>query len=368
MTDLKVGLIGLGGVCAAVHWPGLSRIPGVRISALCDADGELLGQRGLQWQVGRLYDDAVQMLDQGDLDAVAVATPNDAHPGLVEAALAAGCHVLCEKPLALNSELARGMYLKALASGLRHMTAFTYRFVPAMRYLRHLVQVGDLGAPRHARFQRLQDWGEGAIGWRQYRERAGTGELGDMGIHRIDLAEGLLGPLTHVTSSMRQLVARERTSSGEVCPAQDVEDWVAWIAETESGATAVFEMGKLSKGHGPYGDHDLAEINGSEASAAYQLHAPHQILFARRGDPYVSKPVPAEYLVQEGSPRDPLEGDPTVTFRYDQAWEFVQAIRDGRECQPSFYDGWRAQTVADTIFRAAEARRWLEVPTCPRDG
>jgi len=365
MADLKVGLIGVGTVCGQVHWPGLSRIPGVEVAALCDPDPELLARRGQQWGVARQFADAAQMLATEELDAVTVATPNREHPVLVSAALAAGCHVLCEKPLGLDSGVAEAMYREAAASGLCHMTAFTYRFVPAMRYLQHLVQRGDLGVPRHARFQRLQDWGEGPIGWRQYRDRAGTGELGDMGIHRIDLAEGLLGSISQVTSSMRQVVPRDRTAEGEACPAQDVEDWVAWIAETGSGATAVFEMGKLTKGRGPAGDHDLAEINGSEASAAYQLHTPHQILFGRRGEPYGVREVPDEFLRLQGSPRDPSEGEPTTTFRYDQAWEFVRAIREQRPCCPSFYEGWRAQTVADAIVTAARARTWVEVPECP---
>ena len=81
------------------------------------------------------------------------------------------------------------------------MTAFTYRFVPALNYIRHLVQSGEMGTIRHARFQRLQDWGERAIGWRQYKDQAGSGELGDMGIHRIDFAEDLLGPITSLCAS-----------------------------------------------------------------------------------------------------------------------------------------------------------------------
>jgi len=140
---------------------------------------------------------------------------------------------------------------------------------------------------------------------------------------------------------------------------------VAWIAEFESGATGVFEMGKLTKGRGPDSGHDLAELNGSEASAVYQLHTPHQVLFARRGEPYQPCPVPEEFLKRPGSPRDPGEGDPLQTFRFDQAWEFVSAIREGRECLPSFYHGMRAQAVADAILEAAASRRWVEVPACP---
>jgi predicted dehydrogenase len=256
------------------------------------------------------------------------------------------------------------IYNAAKQAGVVHMMAFTYRFVPGMNFLRHLVHSGELGEIRHARFQRLQDWGEFAIGWRQYKEMAGSGELGDMGIHRIDFAQDLLGPIVAVCGAARQLAQRDRTRDGQTAPPQDVEDWVAWIAEFERGATGVFEMGKLTKGYGPDGGHDLAEINGTKASAVYRLHTPHEVLFAKagRGEAYRTIPVPEEFLKRPGSPRTPREGDPVRTFRYDQAWEFVSAIREGRDATPSFYDGMRAQAVADTILRAAAERRWLDVP------
>lgn len=361
---VRVGLVGVGGVCGAVHYPGLARIGGVEIVALCDADGEQLARRCQEWSVPRGFTDYGGFLTAG-LDAVVIATPNDQHRRLIEGALAAGCHVLCEKPLGMNLAETVAIYRSAAASRRRHMTAFTYRFAPGMAYLRHLVVSGVLGQIRHARIQRLQDWGEASIGWRQYRERAGLGELGDMGIHRIDYAEDLLGPIRSVCGAMKQLVPRDRTRDGQACPPQDVEDWVAWIAEFQSGATCVFEMGKLSKGRGPGGDHDVAELNGTEASAIYQLHAPHEILFGQRGEPYRVLPVPRELLARPGSPRDPKEGDPVRTFRYDQAWEFISAIREGRECVPSFYHGMRAQAVAEAIIRADRERRWVEVPDVP---
>ena len=154
----------------------------------------------------------------------------------------------------------REIYARGKASGRRHMTAFTYRFVPAMNYIRHLVQTGALGAIRHARFQRLQDWGECAIGWRQYKSQAGSGELGDMGIHRLDFAEDLLGPIEAVCGAAKQLVPRDRTREGQPCPPQDVEDWIAWIAEFASGTTGVFEMGKLSQGLRPQGRPRLGRV------------------------------------------------------------------------------------------------------------
>ena len=359
---LRVGLVGTGGVCDQVHYPGFSRIPGVEVAALVEADPDLLASRLRGWEVAEGYPTLTEALQKAELDAVAIATPNNLHRDFIEEALGAGCHVLCEKPLGMNYEEARRIYEMAAGSGRRHMTAFTYRFVPGMTYLKHLVDAGELGKIMHARFQRLQDWGEHAIGWRQYKDRAGSGELGDMGIHRIDFAEHLLGPIRSVCAHMKQLARRDRTEAGQPCPPQDVEDWVAWIAEFESGATAVFEMGKLTKGHGPQGDHDLAELNGTRASGAYRLHTPYEIQLGKRRSPYTSVPVPERFLKRPGSPRDPSEGVPTTVFRYDQAWEFVSAIREGRECVPSFHHGMRAQLVADMVVKAARERRWVDVP------
>ncbi|MEE3257798.1 MAG: Gfo/Idh/MocA family oxidoreductase [Candidatus Latescibacterota bacterium] len=362
---LRVGLVGVGGVCAAVHYPGYQLIEGVEIAGICEPGDALRQQRQADWGIAAAFGRLDELLSEVKPDAVSIATPNIYHQELIFAALDAGCHVICEKPLGMNFAQTQEIYARGKASGQRHMTAFTYRFVPAMNYIRHLVQSGALGPIRHARFQRLQDWGERAIGWRQYRDQAGSGELGDMGIHRLDFAEDLLGPIAAVCGHAKQLVSRELTKDGDPCPPQDVEDWIAWIAEFESGTTGVFEMGKLSKGHGPKGDHDQAELNGTEASAVYQLHNPHEILFAPRGEPYQSQPVPEEFLKRPGAPRDPSVGDPVVTFRYDQAWEFVSAIRAARDCVPSFYHGMRAQAVADSILEAAATRRWVDIPDCP---
>ncbi len=358
---LRVGLVGVGGVCGAVHYPGFSRIPGVEIAGLCEPSDALRQARAKEWDIAASFAEIGEFLAEVQPDAVAIATPNVYHRELILQALEAGCHVMCEKPLGMDYAETRLIYEAAKRSGLRHMTAFTYRFVPALNYIRHLVHSGELGTIRHARFQRLQDWGERAIGWRQYKDQAGSGELGDMGIHRIDFAEDLLGPIVSLCASSRQLVARDQTTDGAACRPQDVEDWVAWIVDFAGGTTGVFEMGKLSKGFGPGGDHDQAELNGTEGSVVYRLHAPHEILFGRRGEPYEVRPVPEAFLKRHRSPRDPHEGDPVRTFRYDQAWEFVSAIREGRDCQPSFFHGMRAQAVADAVLQAAAERRWVDV-------
>src|SRR5207247_10386558 len=111
----------------------------------------------------------------------------------------------------------RAMYEAAQAAGKVHMTAFTYRFAPAMRYLRHLVKSGALGTPRHFRSQRFLDWPETSWGWRQYKDRAGAGDLYDMTIHRIDFALALLEPLRRVCGHVARFTPCDRAPDGSTC-------------------------------------------------------------------------------------------------------------------------------------------------------
>jgi predicted dehydrogenase len=243
------------------------------------------------------------------------------------------------------------------------MTAFTYRFVPAMRYLKHLVSRGDLGRPLHFRAQRFQDWHVHSLGWRQYRDKAGSGELGDMASHRIDYGRWLMGEIKSVCGLMKQIVPRDRTpTDGKPVPPSDTDDWVGFIAEFDNGVTGVFESSKLARGHGSGGQgHDLVEVNGAEASAIYQLRKPYELLIGRRNSTFETVKVPTEFWKVPGSLRTAGEGDASVVWRYDQAVEFVTAIREGRDASPSFYDGVRCQAVMDAVGRSVAERRWVDV-------
>ena len=172
---IRVGLVGLGSVCSSVHYPGLKRIPGVEIAGICDADPERLELRRREWGIEAGFENMSDLLSGIEPDAVVIATPNVYHRELVLEALGAGCHVHCEKPLGMNFDETVEMYRAGRDSGLRHMTAFTYRFAPSMRYIRHLVKSGQLGELRHFRSQRFLDWPETSWGWRQYKDKAGAG-------------------------------------------------------------------------------------------------------------------------------------------------------------------------------------------------
>lgn len=185
---------------------------------------------------------------------------------------------------------------------------------------------------------------------------AGTGELGDMLAHRLDFGHHLVGPITRVMARLQQVHA-ERGGQPS-----DVDDWAACLAEFETGATGVFESAKTAAGRGDgVTGQDFCEVNGTEGSLIYELGDPHYIRRARLGGAFERVAVPRERLTPEGSPRDPDRGDPLQTFRYDQAFEFVRAIREGRDCRPSFADGVRVQAVIEAMVASNRERREVEV-------
>ncbi|HZS92681.1 MAG TPA: Gfo/Idh/MocA family oxidoreductase [Chloroflexota bacterium] len=367
-SRVGVGVIGVGGISAYKHLPGLRSIPQAEIVALCDSNADLVHQRGAEYGVTELFTDYHDLLRLSSVDAVIVATPTVLHRPIALAAFEAGKHALVEKQLAMDYAEAVQMYEAARRSGRNHMTAFTYRFVPAMRYLRHLLAQGVAGVPRHIRVARFQDWPEVDIGWRQKKALAGSGEVGDMGAHRIDFCHDLVGPIARVCGLTRLFVPER----GNPPVAADVEDFAAFIAEfapgvgVDQGTVAVFDLSKVTKGRQFGGQAlDEFEVYGTEGTLIYHLHRPHEVQVGKPDGPLEAVPVPREFLTYPGATRDPYEGDPTTTFRFDEDLEFIQSILEGRPSRPSFYDGMRCQAVVDAVLQSAAERRWVDVADVP---
>jgi predicted dehydrogenase len=360
---VRVAIIGAGGVSDYHHVPAIRLDPRATLVAVCDADEALLRRRQTDWGINKTTTDAEGLCADPEVDAVIIATPNFTHKPIALAAARSGKHVMCEKPLGLSAGEVRAMYEAARDAGIVHMTAFTYRFAPSMRYMRHLVKSGALGTPRHFRSQRFLDWPETSWGWRQYKDKAGAGDLYDMTIHRIDFAIDLLGPISRVCGAVARFAPRDRTVDGASCPPSEVDDWSCLIGQFACGATGVWEGTTLAKGYGRGGfGHEWAEINGSDGSAVYRLHEPNIIMLGKTGQDLAEVPVPAEFLKPASSPRDPSQGAPATVFRYDLVWEFISAIVERRPAVPSFLDGLNAQIVADAVLQSDAQRTWIDTP------
>ena len=363
MSDkVRIAIIGAGAVSDYHHVPGIRIDDRCELVSVCDPNEALLEQRQSEWGPTKKTTDYQDVANDPDVDAVIIATPNFVHHEQTLACVNAGKHVMCEKPLGLNFSESAEMYRAARDNNVRHMTAFTYRFAPSMRYVRHLVQSGALGVPRHFRSQRFLDWPETSWGWRQYKDKAGAGDLFDMTIHRIDFAADLMGPIKSICGAVAQFAPRDKFDDGRECAPSEVDDWSSLIGLFESGATGVWEGSTLMKGHHNNGfGYEWAEVNGSEGSAAYQLTDPNNVIIGKHGGTMKKVPVPDEFLVIEGSPRPKHEGVPSTVFRYDLVWEFVSSIVEGRDCVPGFDHGAIAQCVADSCLESFDKRSWVDI-------
>ncbi|MBC7816219.1 MAG: Gfo/Idh/MocA family oxidoreductase [Planctomycetaceae bacterium] len=361
-NKVRIAIIGAGAVSDYHHVPGIRIDSRCELVAVCDPNEQLLNQRQKDWGPTKKTTEFEEIAADPDIDAVIIATPNFTHKPIALACIAGGKHVMCEKPLGLNFSESAEMFRAARDKNLRHMTAFTYRFAPAMRYVRHLVKSGALGEPRHFRSQRFLDWPETSWGWRQYKKLAGAGDLFDMTIHRIDFSMDLMGPIKTICGAVAQFAKREKTNDGQACAPSEVDDWSSLIGLFANGATGVWEGSTLMKGHHNNGfGYEWAEVNGSEGSAAYQLTDPNNIVLGKHGGTMQKQAVPREFLVIPGSPRNPNDGVPSTVFRYDLVWEFVSAITEGRDCVPGFDHGALAQAVADATLESFEKKTWVNI-------
>jgi predicted dehydrogenase len=357
VKKIGVAMIGCGGIALQNHLPGFALCPQAQVVALCDTSPAVLERAKTQTGISAAFSDYQEALKHPAVDAVVIATPNFTHAPITLTAVKAGKHVLCEKPIAMSLTEAKQMLAAAEAAKVVHMTAFTYRFVPGMRYITHLIKSGAIGQPYHFRAQRFQDWGDRNLAWRQVKKLAASGELGDMLSHRIDFAHLLMGPIERLVARLKMFVP---TRGGQP---SDLDDWVSVIADFKSGATGVLESSKLATGRGEGGKSpDVCEVNGSEATVVYQLGKPNEVLIGKKGGSGIQTvAVPEEFLKVPGSPRDVRSGDPVIAFRWDQDFEFIDAIANKRPATPSLADGVKCQAVMQAAIDSDEKKMWMEV-------
>ena len=219
--------------------------------------------------------------------------PNALHAEPTIAAAEAGKHVICEKPLGMNADESYEIWQRVEATGVKHACGFNYRFVPAVRLARQILEAGELGEIRHFRGRYLQDWRSDAAPktWRLDSAEAGTGAIGDLGTHVIDLARYLVGEIASISALTRTFID---SRGGEKV---DVDDAFVSIVELDGGVPATIEATRFAVGRKNALDW---EINGSKGSLAFEIERPNELHLSRGGDGF------ARRLVTE--PTDPFIG------------------------------------------------------------
>ncbi len=374
---IGVGMIGYAfmGKAHSLAWHTVSRAFDVplrpRLAAICGRD-----KAAAQAAADRLGWAAVEtdwraLIARDDVQLIDISAPGDMHAPIAIAALAAGKHVLCEKPLA--NTLAEAEAMKAAAdaaypSGARAMVGFNYRRVPALALARRLVEQGRIGALRHFRAVYLQDWltdPDAPMTWRMQAERAGSGALGDLGAHIVDLARYLTGDEVAGVSAVSATFTPERPyADGSGTGTVTVDDAVVFAGRLASGALASFEVTRCAAGR----KNGLrVELNGSAGSLAFDLERLNELEVCSAGDDGDTSGF-RRVLVTEGShpylsawwpPGHVLGWEHTFTH---QAADLLTAIADGGQPRPSFGDGLAVQRVLDAVARsAASGNSWQSV-------
>ncbi|MEV7084916.1 Gfo/Idh/MocA family oxidoreductase [Streptomyces sp. NPDC093085] len=323
------------------------------------------------------------LIARDDVSVVDICTPGESHAEIAIAALEAGKHVLCEKPLANSVAEAEAMVRaarEARARGQVAMVGFNYRRVPAITYARKLIEEGRIGALRHVRATYLQDWladPAAPLTWRLKREQAGSGALGDLGAHIVDLVRYLSGEELVGVSALAETFVKERpvlggaraglsgaagTETGEVT----VDDAVVFTGRLASGALASFEATRMASGRK---NALRLEINGERGSLAFDLERLNELSFHDHTEPAASSGFRRILVTEPDHPYLEAWWPPGHALGYEhtfthQVRDLVEAVAAGRDPAPSFEDGLQVQRVLAAVQDSAEKNAvYTPVPT-----
>ncbi len=366
---IRVGIVGCGGIAQSQHIPGYQRSENVEIAALCDVNETLLKQVGEQQAVPRLMRDYQELIALPDLDAIDICTAPDSHFPIALAALNAGKHVFCEKPLALTYPDAKTLYDIAQAAGLITGVGFVHRVTPAARLAHQLVSTGALGEIYSAMAifsAGGANYAAQPMRWRNQQAIAGAGALFDLGSHMIDMVRWWLGQeITAVTAQTRIFVPQRQWPNGESATV-DTDDASTILATFEGGAMATFINSFVATGRG---FDQRVELYGSNGALIYDQATPNELavcigeemlkLSAAAGvDRRKKEPYPAMRVPENLRDRWWTGGGSTRSLTPD----FVAAIRGEAALLPTFYEGMKIQEVLDAALLSVVEERLIRLP------
>ena len=321
-----------------------------------------------------------RVIERDDVDLVDVCTPGDTHAEIAIAALEAGKHVLCEKPLANTVAEAEAMVdaaATAAARGVRSMVGFTYRRVPAIGLARKLVADGRLGDIRHVRAQYLQDWiadPSAPMSWRLEKEKAGSGALGDIGAHIVDLTQYITGQTLTGVSAMLETFVKKRplpASTGKLggiggaeWGEVSVDDAAVFLGRFTGGALATFEATRFALGRK---NAIRIEINGSAGSLAFDFEDMNVLQFFDGTEPAEIAGFRRILVTEPEHPYVAAWWPAGHGLGYEhgfthQVVDLVTAIAQGVEPTPTFAEGLQIQRVLDAVETSSATRSWQEIP------
>ena len=356
MSVIRVGSVGIGGISRGVHLPGIEKSPDLQLVAVCDIDPDALRYARETYGIdeAHCFTDYHDLINCPDVDAVDISTPNNVHYEVALAAAEAGKPYAVEKPLTLTSEEADHLAKVTFVNGLMSMVCFSYRFKASARYAKDLIDRGMIGKVYHVDMQYYQAWGlpffETPLRWRFQKELTGSGALGDLGSHALDLVRFVTGKeykrlVSHTGTFVHERQKLDGSGMGKV----DVDDFSNYMAEMEDGAACTFRITRFGYGRGNY---QTMEIYGSEGAIQYELDhvAPDtdeiSICIGRanaEAHVFSKLPIPKKYKV-------------------DQMQSFADLINGkGDGMAADIFDGQINQHAVDAVLQSGETGVWVDV-------
>lgn len=353
LNEIGIGIIGSGS-WAGFYIAASQRHSRARAVAVCNPNiasaRRMADQHGVVDAVG----DVEELLARADVDAVAIVTPNDSHEEIAIASLAAGKHVICEKPMAMNLEQARRMKAAADAAGVVTGINFTWRHPSAAAYARHLVSEGELGRIFHINGCFSQGWlinPNVPLIWRLRKDKTGSGCLGDIGAHIIDLAEWVSGErITSVVADMTTFIEERPLQDGSGTGRVEVDDAASLMVRFDNGAMGSLTSSRYVISEGM--DHRL-EIYGDKGAIIMDFQDPDSLKasigrFAGESQ-MLSIPIPARFKQSASG------------YLQRNVKNFIDAIVAGEQMSPSFADGLHNQEILEAALTSVSERSWIDI-------
>jgi len=358
--QVRVGVIGTSWWADMMHLPSLKSHPRAEIAAICGRNRDRAEEMAKKYGIPLVFTDYREMIEKGNLQALVIAAPDDLHYPMTMDALDAGLHVLCEKPLALNTGQAREMYEKAEAGGLKHMVFFTYRWLPHYRYLKQLVDEGYVGRCFHCHIRYLSGHRrEARYAWRFDRSRA-NGVLGDLGSHMIDLARWYVGDIARVSAHLGTFVDRPGPEGQALDPGNDA---ASLILQFKNGTQGMIQVSVVAH-TGDRGQEQHVALHGESGTleADYSL-AGVEVRGARHDEEqFQTLPVPDELWGDVDRTSSFFSRVSEVFVKQSVGVRlFIDAILEDRPAVPNFYDGLKVQEVIDAAIDSHQSGSWVSL-------
>jgi predicted dehydrogenase len=342
-----------------------------RLIAICGRNEEAVAEAARRYGYESHYTDWHEMLEDDRIQLFDNGGPNNVHAEPCIVAAQAGKHIFCEKPLARTAEEAKQMLDAVTKAGVKHQVAFNYRFVPAIRLARNLIDSGALGQIYHFRAVYLQEWimphyNEAKI-WRLDKGTAGSGAIGDLGAHIIDLARFLVGDIKSLSAMTRTFIEERPLPDGSGTGKVDVDDAFVTTAEFDNGAIGTLECSRFAGGRKNY---EVLEINAEKGSIHFNLERLnelqvfwvdekpketqgfHNVLVTEDYHPWIDHWWPHGHIIG---------WEHTFVHELTHLLDCIVNDKDVDPYGATFEDGYRAAVVCDAISESATKKKQIDV-------